>query len=57
MTDEEIDLLIGRIKEMASRIGCDFVPDPDKLMAFKCAQREARAYREQYNKLLREQRL
>ena len=53
MTDAEIDRMIVTIKEMASRIGCDFIPDHDKLMAFRCAQREEEAVREQYRKAAR----
>lgn len=51
MTDEEIDRMIMRIKEMAARIGCDFIPDPDKLMAFRCAQHEELAVREEYRRM------
>lgn len=40
MTDKEIDDMIDYIDRMARRIGCNFIPDPDKLMAFRCAQRE-----------------
>jgi hypothetical protein len=50
MTDDEIDRMISEIGQMARRIGCDFIPDPDKLMAFRCAQREERAMREHYRK-------
>lgn len=53
MTDREIDDLIAHIDELAQRIGCRFVPDPDKLMAFRCAQRENEAMREHYRKALR----
>lgn len=38
MSDQEIDELIHEIDRMAQRIGCRFVPDPDKLMAFRCSQ-------------------
>lgn len=48
MTDAEIDQLISEIDQMAKRIGCRFVPDPDKLMAFRCAKREEQAVREAY---------
>jgi hypothetical protein len=51
MTDRDIDQLIGQIQEMAARIGCDFIPDPDKLLAFRCAQREARAVQEEYRRM------
>lgn len=50
MTDAEIDQLIQEIDQLAQRVGCRFVPDPDKLMAFRCAQREERAMREHYRK-------
>lgn len=50
MTDAEIDQLIQEIDRMAQVIGCRFVPDPDKLMTFRCAQREERAVREHYRK-------
>lgn len=53
MTYDEIDRLIGQIKEMARRIGCDFVPDPDKLEAFRRSQLWARATKEQYRAALR----
>lgn len=48
MTVAEIDELIREIDEMARRVGCRFVPDPDKLMAFRCSQSEERATREHY---------
>lgn len=50
MTDAEIDRLIGEIKEMAARIGCEFIPDPEKLLAFRCRQHEERAVREEYRR-------
>ena len=54
MTDREIDVLIGQIRNMATRIGCNFTPDPEKLLAFRCAQREKEKmrdfYREQMSK-------
>lgn len=50
MTDAEIDRLIIEIDQMAQRIGCRFVPDPDRLMAFRCSQREEEAVREQYRR-------
>jgi hypothetical protein len=53
MTDTEIDQMIQRIDEMAQRIGCRFYPDPDKLLAFRCAQREEEAVRAQYRKAAR----
>jgi hypothetical protein len=46
MTDEQIDQLVWEIDAMAQRIGCRFVPDPDKLMAFRCAQQRERVMRE-----------
>lgn len=55
MSDKEIDLMIYEIDQMARRIGCRFVPDPDKLMAFRCAQREERAHRDAYRKALNDQ--
>lgn len=48
MTDREIDQLIIEIDKMAQMVGCRFVPDPDKLMAFRCAQREQEAVRAYY---------
>jgi len=53
MTDEEIDAMVRRIDEMAQSIGCRFVPDQDKLFAFRCSQREERAMREEYRKAAR----
>lgn len=53
MTDIEIDHLIDEIDRMAQRIGCRFVPDPDKLLAFRCAEREAEAVREEYRRQLK----
>jgi hypothetical protein len=53
MTDYEIDQLIAEIDEMAQRIGCRFIPDPDRLMDFRCSQREMRSYREEYEQALR----
>ena len=50
MTDAEIDELIAEIDTLARRIGCRFVPDPDKLMAFRCSQRAEQATREHYRK-------
>lgn len=52
MTDHEIDRLIREIKEMARRIGCDFVPDPRKLADFRKAQERRRKYIEQYRSTL-----
>ncbi len=48
MTDREIDVLIAEIDELAQRIGCRFVPDPDKLMAFRCAQHAEEVMRAHY---------
>lgn len=53
MTDAEIDRMIQTIDEMAQRIGCRFYPDPDKLMAFRCAQKEEEAVRAEYRKFAR----
>lgn len=53
MTDKEIDDLIAEIDRMARRIGCRFVPDPDKIMAFRCAQREEQAMRDHYRAEMR----
>jgi hypothetical protein len=50
MSDEEIDALVSRIDEMARRIGCRFIPDPEKLLAFRCAQRAEREMRAYYRK-------
>lgn len=52
MTDREIDDLICHIQEMARRIDCEFHPDPDKLMAFRCTQREHEATKLEYQRLL-----
>lgn len=48
MTDREIDDLVAEIDQMARRIGCRFVPDPEKLLAFRCAKREEQAVRDHY---------
>lgn len=48
MDDNEIDRLIREIKEMARRIGCEFVPDPRKLADFRKSQELRREYVEQY---------
>lgn len=53
MTDAEIDKMIAEIDQMAQRIGCRFIPDPDMLMAFRCAQHQERAVREEYRRALR----
>lgn len=53
MTDREIDILIAEIVELAQRIGCRFVPDPDKIVAFRCAQRGEEAVREHYRREVR----
>ena len=53
MTDDEIDQMIAQIKEMAARIGCEFVPDPHKLAQFRRAQQAAREWREKYQRALR----
>jgi hypothetical protein len=45
MTDQEIDALVLSLDEMAQQIACRFIPDPDKLTAFRCAQRDERARR------------
>lgn len=37
MTDAEIDAMIEEIDRMAQRIGCRFVPRPEKVMAFRQA--------------------
>lgn len=50
MTDREIDVLIAQIDELCQRMGMRFEPDPDKLMAFRCAQREQEAVREHYRR-------
>lgn len=52
MTDKEIDELISEIDQMARQMGCRFIPDPDKLLAFRCAQRENEAVREHYRREL-----
>lgn len=48
MTDAEIDVIVGQIDEMAQRIGCRFVPDPDKLLAFRCSHRELEATKKHF---------
>jgi hypothetical protein len=50
MTDDEINRTIAEIDAMARRIGCRFIPDPEKLLAFRCAQSEERAMRAEYQK-------
>lgn len=50
MTDAEIDRTIAEIKEMARRIGCEFHPDPDKLLTFRRAQRDEESIREKYRR-------
>lgn len=52
MTDAEIDRMVDHIDEMARRIGCRFIPDPEKLLAFRCVQREREAMKEHYRKEL-----
>lgn len=52
MRDHEIDRLIREIKEMARRIGCEFVPDPRKLEAFRKSQEQRRKWVEQYRSAL-----
>lgn len=42
MTDEEVDNTIWEIKKMARSVGCEFIPDPERVAAFKQAQKEAR---------------
>jgi hypothetical protein len=53
MTDREIDELIAEIDELARRLNCRFVPDPEKLAAFREAQREQEATRSRYREALR----
>jgi hypothetical protein len=40
VTDKEIDDLCAEIDRMAQRVGCRFVPDPDKIKTFRQAHRE-----------------
>ena len=54
MIDTEIDAMIRRIDKMARVIGCRFVPDPEKLLAFRCAQREHEAMHAEYRRQMRE---
>lgn len=53
MTDREIDDLISEIDQMARRIGCRFVPDPEKLLAFRCAKREEQAVHDHYRAVMK----
>jgi hypothetical protein len=53
MTDREIDVLIAQINELSQRMGMRFEPNPDKLMAFRCAQRENEAMAEHYRRVAR----
>lgn len=39
MTDAEIEATVAEIKKLATRIGCEFTPDPAKIEMFKRAQR------------------
>lgn len=48
-----MDRLIAEIKEMAASIGCDFIPDPKKLMAFRYAQRKKLMTLEEYRRTLK----
>lgn len=40
MTEEQIDDLIDEIDKLAQRLGCRFVPDPEKIAALKAAAYE-----------------
>lgn len=51
MTDDKIDLMVERIDEMAQRIGCRFIPDTDKILAFRRSQHEEAAHRAEYAKM------
>lgn len=53
MTDREIDELIGQINELCARMGQTFEPDQDKLMAFRCAQRENEAMKAHFQSEMR----
>jgi hypothetical protein len=45
MTNEEIDELIAHLKEMASHVGAVFVPDPEKIKAYRRARDSRRGIR------------
>lgn len=54
MTDHEIDILVRQVRELSDRMGGCFVLDHERLLNFRCAQREQEAVREQYRKYMRE---
>ncbi len=40
MTDQQINELCAELDGMARRIGCRFVPDPEKIAAYKARRQE-----------------